>query len=97
MRRINHEVAYSLGSNINTNMAESFFSRLRRAEIGQHHHIAGRYLGSYAAEMAWREDHRRKSNGKLFDLCAAAAANHPTSQAWCGYWQRNQQVVRPKM
>ena len=33
-----------------TNQAESFFSRLRRAEIGIHHHIAGLYLGAYAAE-----------------------------------------------
>ena len=40
-------------------MAESFFSRLRRAEIGIHHHIAGPYLAAYAAEMGWREDRRR--------------------------------------
>jgi hypothetical protein len=38
-------------------------SRLRRAEIGTHHHIAGPYLASYAAEMDWREDRRRVSNG----------------------------------
>ena len=37
-KRINHEQAYSEGAC--TNQAESFFSRMRRAEIGQHHHIA---------------------------------------------------------
>jgi hypothetical protein len=34
-------------------MTGSFFSRLRRAEIGTHHHVAGPYLHQYANEMAW--------------------------------------------
>jgi hypothetical protein len=38
--------------------------------------------------MAWREDHRRMPNGKLFGLVAAAAAGHPVSRKWAGYWQR---------
>jgi hypothetical protein len=33
-----------------TNWAEEFFSRMRRAEIGHHHHIAGQYLLRYAQE-----------------------------------------------
>ncbi len=47
--------------------------RLRRAEIGQHHHISGRYLHQYANEAAWREDNRRKPNG-ILDLVLAGAA-----------------------
>ena len=46
-----------------TNGAEEFFSRMRRGEIGHHHHIAGAYLVRYAQESAWREDHRRAPNG----------------------------------
>jgi hypothetical protein len=42
MRRINHEEAYSLDGAY-TNDAKSFFSRMRRAEIGHHHHVAGAY------------------------------------------------------
>ncbi len=62
VKRINHQVAYSLdGACING--AESFFSRLRRAEQGHHHHIAGVYLARYAQESAWREGHRRDANG----------------------------------
>jgi transposase-like protein len=40
LHRVNHEEAYSLGGEyeINTNSAESFFSRMRRDEIGHHHH-----------------------------------------------------------
>lgn len=69
-------------------MAESFFSRLRRAEIGTHHRIAGDYLHAYAAEMAWREDNRRISNGEQFLLATASALSHPVSRVWKGYWQR---------
>jgi transposase-like protein len=86
-RRINHSVAFK-GEDACTNQAESFFSRLRRAEIGTHHHISGRYLHQYANEMAWREDHRRKPNGTLYQLVAGAALAHSVSREWKGYWQR---------
>jgi transposase-like protein len=87
MRRINHSVAYSLDGAC-TNWAESFFSRLRRAELGQHHHISGKYLISYAREMAWKEDHRRVDNGAQHTAVTGAALAHPVSRAWAGYWQR---------
>jgi hypothetical protein len=87
IKRINHKEAYSKDGAC-TNEAESFFSRLRRAEIGIHHHIAGRYLDAYAAEMAWREDCRREANGTQYTMVAAAALAHPVSQEWKGYWQR---------
>jgi transposase-like protein len=87
-KRINHSVEYSNGDAC-TNQAESFFSRLRRAEIGTHHHIAGPYLASYASEMAWREDNRRASNGEQFLMAGRAALEHPVSRQWKGYWQRN--------
>lgn len=86
-KRINHSEAYSHGEGC-TNQAESFFSRLRRAEIGTHHHIAGPYLASYAAEMDWREDRRRVSNGEQFRAITTAVVKHPVSRRWKGYWQR---------
>jgi hypothetical protein len=87
IKRINHQQAYSLNGAC-TNAAESFFSRLRRAEAGTHHHIAGAYLSAYATEMAWREDFRRNSNGAQFMMVADASAQAPKSKAWSGYWQR---------
>jgi len=87
-KRINHGVAYSTAE-ANTNQAESFFSRIRRAEIGIHHHIAGPYLAAYAAEMGWREDRRRVSNGEQFLAATGAALAHPVSRQWKGYWQRS--------
>jgi transposase-like protein len=51
MRRIDHQAGYSING-VYTNGAEGFFSRVRRAEIGHHHHIAGAYLVRYAQEGA---------------------------------------------
>lgn len=87
-KRINHQEAYSLDGAC-TNMAESYFSRLRRAEQGIHHHIAGKYLDAYANEMAWRENMRRVSNGDQFMMITTAALEHPVSRKWKGYWQRS--------
>jgi len=85
--RINHSKAYK-DDDCTTNMAESFFSRLRRAEIGTHHHIASPYLDSYADEMAWREHHRRISKGTQYLNVVSAGLCYPVSRQWKGYWQR---------
>ena len=86
-RRINHSEVYSDGFAC-TNQAESFFSRLRRMEVGTHHHIAGPYLAGYAAEASWREDNRRVDNGGLAMLVALEAMASRVSRQWKGYWQR---------
>lgn len=88
IKRINHQEAYSKNGAC-TNQAESFFSRLRRAEVGTHHHIAGKYLGAYAAEMAWREDFNRVANGYQYTMAVSAVAAAPVSRQWKGYWQRS--------
>ena len=87
-KRINHSFAFS-DDGACTNQAESYFSRLRRAEFGQHHRISGDYLGFYAGEMAWREDMRREDNGTQYERMTADALHHPKSRNWCGYWQRH--------
>jgi transposase-like protein len=87
MYRINHQLSFS-DEGACTNQAESYFSRLRRMELGTHHHISGAYLQAYAGEAAWREDHRRKSNGTLYNLAIAATMASPVSRQWKGYWQR---------
>src|SRR5438309_7260718 len=61
----------------NVNQAESYFSRLRRAEIGQHHRIRGHLLHQYANEAAWREDNRRKPNGTNWNSVIGAALTGP--------------------
>ena len=65
LHRINHQEAYSLatgaGRTRTTPNASSL--RMRRGEIGHHHHVAGPYLIRFAQEAAWREDHRKEPNG----------------------------------
>jgi ISXO2-like transposase domain len=90
MKRINHQEAYSMDGAC-TNQAEEYFSRLRRAEIGIHHHIAGAYLLRYAQESSWREDNRRVSNGDQVNRVAHLAMKRGKSVDFTGYWQRHVQ------
>lgn len=91
MERINHSVAYSDGISC-TNGAEGWFSRLRRAEIGQHHHVSGKYLHAYANESAYREDMRKVDNGTVFDDVLKTCLKKRTSHEWSGYWQGKKQI-----
>jgi hypothetical protein len=70
-------------------MAEEFFSRMRRAEIGHHHHIAGTYLLRYAQEASWREDNRRVTNGEQVHRVTGLALSRKPSVDFGGYWQRH--------
>ena len=91
LHRINHQEAYSLGdaAQTHTNNAEGFFSRMRRGEIGHHHHVAGPYLIRFAQEAAWREDHKRDPNGFQVDRLVGLAMRNEPSVDFCGYWQRS--------
>lgn len=72
-----------------TNRSQGFFGRLRHAEIGIHHHIAGAYLLRYAQESSWREDNRRVANGDQVNRVAALAMKRGKSVDFTGYWQRH--------
>jgi len=88
MKRINHQEAYSLDGAC-TNQAESYFSRLRRAEMGHHHHVSGPYLLRYAQESAWREDARRTDNGAQMRRVTELALKRGPSIDFAGYYQRH--------
>jgi transposase-like protein len=88
--RIDHSSLYSTQTGVYTNGAEEFFSRLRRAEIGHHHHIAGAYLVRYAQEAAFREDARRVDNGSQVRRVVGLGLFARPSVDFCGYWQRAQ-------
>ena len=85
--RVNHSEIYS-DHGKHTNMAESFFSRLRRMVSGQHHHVSPKYLHQYANHAAWLEDNRRTDNGTLAHIMVSNAMGAPVSRSWKGYWQR---------
>ncbi len=90
--RVNHSKQYADGW-ISTNHAESFFSRLRRVELGTHHKIAGPYTLYYANDACWREDNRRVDTATRYGQVVALAGKHAVSRQWKGYWQRRGEVA----
>ena len=92
MKRINHQEAYSQDGAC-TNQAESYFSRLRRGEMGHFHQVSGPYLLRYAVESAWREDARRVDNGAKVRRVTQLALNGGPSIDFGGYYQRHVKVV----
>ncbi|WP_244479940.1 transposase [Methylobacterium sp. Leaf94] len=87
--RINHSLAYR-AHGANTNRAESFFACLRRMVTGQHRFVTARYLQQYAADAAWKEDHRSLPNGKASTPTIGLTMASPVRRAWKGYWQRHE-------
>src|SRR6188508_1422335 len=91
-KRINHSVEYA-NDEACTNQAESYFSRLRRGEMGHHHRISGVYLVRYAREASWKEDHRRDSNGLQLRAVIVLVSRTGPSVDFGGYWQRSRQAA----
>jgi transposase-like protein len=87
VERVNHSEIYS-DHGKHTNMVESYFSRLRRMVVGQHHHVSPQYLHQYANHAAWLEDNRRTDNGTLAHTLVSNAMGAQVSRNWKGYWQR---------
>ena len=92
LRRVNHSQEYRADDGTTNNLAESYFSRFRRCQIGQIHKLAPKYLDNYANEMAYREDTRRWSNGHIFLDIVGKCARALVSRDWCGYWQGNHRL-----
>ncbi|WP_375380210.1 IS1595 family transposase, partial [uncultured Sphingomonas sp.] len=86
-RRINHSESYSKDGAC-TNMAESFFSRMRTAERGVHKILSGAHLARYAMEMGWREQYRRRSNKTQFEMIIGAVGRSKPSTTFLGYWRK---------
>jgi hypothetical protein len=86
---VEHSREFCTIDGVNENQAESFFSRLRRAEYGTYHGFRPKYLMDYAQEFAWREDMRRTTeHDKMKDLMGRLF-NSGLSSWWRGYWQGN--------
>jgi len=90
--RVNHSKQYASGF-ISTNHAESYFSRLRRIELGTHHKIAGPYTLQYANDACWREDNRAVDSASNYAQVLTLAGAHPVSRQWKGYWQRRKEAA----
>lgn len=86
-KTVEHSVEYSTIDGVNDNQAESFYSRLRRHVLGVAHRIEPKYCADISAEMAWREDVRRRTEGEKLRSLLSAAFAAGRSVWWRGYWQ----------
>ena len=87
--RVNHQREYRAADGTTNNQAESYISRFRRMELGQHHHFGLAHLINYANAAADREDTRRLPNGEIVRDILTKCAHTPPHRDWCGYWQGN--------
>lgn len=58
---INHSVEYAQGE-IHTNNIESFWSLVKRAWYGSHHHYSRKYMHLYIAEACYKYNQRKAKN-----------------------------------
>jgi len=92
MHRVNHSVEYKADDGTTNNQAESYFSRFRRMQLGQHHKFGVMHLAAYANECGYREDTRHRPNGFIFLDIVSKCAKSLVSRNWCGYWQGNHRL-----
>lgn len=85
IKRVNHSLEYRADDGSNINQAESYFSRFRRMQWGQMHRLDAKYLVLYANEIAWREDSRRMSNGRIFQDVLGKALRTALPVTWRNY------------
>jgi hypothetical protein len=91
LHRINHRkpIASATSAQTHTNNAEGFFSRMRRGEIGHHHHVAGPYLtGSLRRRRGGKITSAIANGSQVNKIVTLAMLNKPISIDFCGYWQR---------
>ena len=93
MQRVNHSIEYRGPNGENNNQSESYNARFRRMQYGQCHKIGNLYLSNYANEIAYREDTRRWTNGKIFRDILSKCLKGTTSNEFCGYWQGNKRAA----
>ncbi len=88
-RTVVHSQEWVKADGTNDNQAESYFSRLRRAEYGVFHGFRPMYLIDYASEFAWREDNRGRTMRELFDELLRLALKNGHSTWFAKYYQGN--------
>lgn len=82
---VNHSEEYVRADGVNNNMAECFFSRIRRAEFGTYNGMRHQYFAFYAAEFVWRNDSRHMTMREKFKNVFKRIFTQETSKAFCNY------------
>ena len=93
-KSVNHSEEYQNDEGVNTNFAESYFSRLRRMVIGQHHKLSKKYLSLYVNEITYRENLRDWENKDIFIDLIKHCMNCSSNTNFNGYWDRNNTKIK---
>jgi transposase-like protein len=93
-KSVNHSEEYQNDDGVNNNFAESYFTRLRRMVIGQHHKLSKKYLELYVNEITYRENVRKWNvEDIVIDLIGyCMSCSHNTN--FNGYFQRNNSKIK---
>lgn len=78
--RVKHKISFS-ANGVHVNMAESFFSLLRKMQSGTHHKISAKYLQTYLDELCWKQDNRHASHGELVKMLLSRCLTGQRSEA----------------
>jgi hypothetical protein len=84
---VNHSKFYQDEFGVNNNQAESFFSRIRRAEYGTFNAVGRAYLAFYAAEFGYRNDSKYFGIKTRFDSLLSRILKSEPSKFFSGYNQ----------
>jgi len=87
-KSVNHSEEYQNDEGVNTNFAESYFSRLRRMVIGQHHSLSKKYLELYVNEITYRENMRNYTNTEVLIDILKHCMNCKPNTNFNRYFQR---------
>jgi len=64
---INHGMKEYARGNVHTNTIEGFWSLVKRAWYGQHHHYSKKYLMYYISEAMFKYNNRKKDSSYIFN------------------------------
>lgn len=96
LRQVDHGRCFVDGTT-STNNAESFHSRLRRAQSGVYHRCAtGDDFDLYVAEMAYQHSCRAVDTRTQWEEMIGMTIRQPVSGRFKGYWQRRKPKGLPK-
>lgn len=63
---VNHDAGEYARGNISTNLAEGYFSQLKRSIDGTHHHVSVEHLPRYLAQFDFMYSHCRETDSQRF-------------------------------
>ena len=74
-KTVNHGAKQYVKGNVHTNSIEGFWSLVKRAHYGQHHHYSRQYTDLYIAEAVFKYNHRKLNQTEVFNSIIGGLVN----------------------